>query len=291
MKAAKFDYILAGSIEEAVQVLENGGSDAVVLAGGQTLMPLLAMRLARPATVIDINGIAALSGIEAGEDEVVIKACTRQATALASPLVQAYLPLLAKAIAHVGHQQTRNRGTVGGSLAHADPASEIPLAALAMDAFVRLRSSEGTREVPMANYFLGPITTARADGELMLGVHFPRQPGQARIGTGFHEVSERRGDFAVVAAAAQIELDDIGRCARAALAIGGADAVPRRITQLENRLLGTSINEDGIRAALPDIAAALSPGDDQHASAAYRRRVAGVLGERALLEAMREARQ
>ena len=143
MKAAKFDYILAGSIEEAVQVLENGGSDAVVLAGGQTLMPLLAMRLARPATVIDINGIAALSGIEAGEDEVVIKACTRQATALASPLVQAYLPLLAKAIAHVGHQQTRNRGTVGGSLAHADPASEIPLAALAMDARISLRSVAG----------------------------------------------------------------------------------------------------------------------------------------------------
>ena len=291
MKAAKFDYVLAGSIEEVVEALDKGEGEAIVIAGGQTLMPMLAMRLARPATVVDINQIAELSGIDAGEDEIVIKTCTRQATALASPLVQARLPLLAKAIAYVGHQQTRNRGTVGGSLAHADPASEIPLAALAMDAFATLRGPAGTREVAMADYFLGPMMTARADDELMLGVHFPLSPEGVRLGTGFQEVSERRGDFAVVAAAAQIQLDDAGVCVKAALAIGGADGVPRRITQLEDRLLGSAINEDGIQAALPEVAAALSPGDDQHASAAYRRRVAGVLAERALLEAVREARQ
>ncbi len=191
----------------------------------------------------------------------------------------------------MGHQQTRNRGTVGGSLAHADPASEIPLAALAMDAFVRLRGAAGTREVAMADYFLGPMTTARADDELMLSVHFSRHTGQARIGTGFHEVSERRGDFAVVAAAAQVRLDANGVCTTAALAVGGVDGVPRRISGLEARLLGSRIDQDSIRAALPEIANAITPGDDQHASAGYRRRVAGVLAERALLEAVAEAAQ
>lgn len=291
VKAAKFDYVLAESIDEVVEALDRGDGDAIVLAGGQTLMPLLAMRLARPATVIDINEIAALAGIEVGKDEVVIKACTRQATALASPLVQAHLPLLAKAIAYVGHQQTRNRGTVGGSLSHADPASEIPLAALAMDAWLSLASVAGRREVPLADYFVGPMMTARRDNEILLGVHFPLSPGDARAGSAFHEVSERRGDFAVVAAAALVRLNAAGVCTHAALAIGGVDGVPRRMTALESNLRGTKIDQDTVRAALPEIADAITPGADQHASAAYRQRVAGVLAERALLEAVAEAAQ
>ena len=292
MKAAKFDYVLAGSIEEVVETLDKGDGEAIVIAGGQTLMPMLAMRLARPAIVVDINEISELSGIvEAGADEVVIKACTRQAAALASPLVQARLPLLAKAIAHVGHQQTRNRGTVGGSLSHADPASEIPLAALAMDAQISLRSVAGTRRLALADYFLGPMETARRDNEVLLGVHFPLLAGEGRVGTGFHEVSERRGDFAVVAAAAQVQLDSGGVCSGAALAIGGVDGVPRRIPGLESRLTGRVVDRGAIQAALPEIARAIAPGDDQHASAAYRRRVAGVLAERALLDAFAEAGQ
>ncbi|MDA1098380.1 MAG: xanthine dehydrogenase family protein subunit M [Proteobacteria bacterium] len=292
MKAAKFDYVLAESIEQAVAALAAGNGDAIIIAGGQSLMPMLAMRLATPATVVDINNIAQLSGIEAIGGEVVIKACTRQATALASPLVQMRLPLLAKAISHVGHQQTRNRGTVGGSLSHADPASEIPLAALAMDARVSLRSVAGTREVALADFFLGPMMTARADNEILLKVHFPEEPDGpdgSRMGTAFHEVSERHGDFAVVAAAAQIQLDANGRCIKAALALGGVNGVPRRIPALEARLRGTRIDPDAVRAVLPEIADAITPGDDQHASAAYRRRVAGVLAERALLEAVAEA--
>ena len=182
---------------------------------------MLAMRLARPATVIDINNIAKLSGIDIHGGEIVIKACTRQATALASPLVQTRLPLLAKAIAYVGHQQPRSRGTMGGSLCHADPAAEIPLAALAMDASVKLRSVAGTRQLPLGEYFLGPMITARADDEFLLSVHLPVWPDGARNGTAFHEVSARQGDFAVVAAAAQIHLDAGGVCTRAALAIGG----------------------------------------------------------------------
>jgi CO/xanthine dehydrogenase FAD-binding subunit len=291
VKAAKFDYILAESVEEAVAVLDSGDGEAIVIAGGQSLMPMLAMRLATPATVVDINNIAHLSGIDVREDEVVIMACTRQATALASPLVQAHLPLLARAISHVGHQQTRNRGTVGGSLSHADPASEIPLAALAMDAHVSLASVTGTRQVALADFFLGPMMTARRDNEILLSVHFPKAPGGVRTGAAFCEVSERRGDFAVVAAAARVQLDAGGVCTAAALAIGGVDGVPRRITGLETRLLGGRVDQSGIQAALPEIADAITPGGDQHASAGYRRRVAGVLAERALLEAVTEAEQ
>lgn len=291
VKAAKFDYILAESVEEVVATLDRGDGEAIVIAGGQSLMPMLAMRLATPAMVIDINNIAHLSGIDVRADEAVIMACTRQATALASPQVQARLPLLAKAISYVGHQQTRNRGTVGGSLSHADPASEIPLAALTMDARVSLASASGTRQVALADFFLGPMMSARADNEILLSVHFPLGSNDTRMGTAFHEVSERKGDFAVVAAAAQIQLDANGLCSKAALAIGGVDGVPRRITGLEARLLGSRIDQDKIRAALPEIANAITPGDDQHASAAYRRRVAGVLAERALLEAVAEAEQ
>ena len=291
MKAAKFEYILAESIEQVVQVLDQGDGEAIVIAGGQTLMPMLSMRLARPETVIDINKIAELSGIEVTADEVIIKACTRQAEALASPEIQTRLPLLAKAISYVGHQQTRNRGTVGGSLSHADPASEIPLAALAMDAHVSLPSAAGARRVAMADYFLGPMMTARADNEVLLAVHFPLPQGDVRVGTAFHEVSERRGDFAVVAAAAHIQLDKDGICSNAALAIGGADSVPLRMTALEDRLRGDAITPERIQAVLADVANALTPGNDQHASAAYRRRVATVLAERALTEAAAEAQE
>jgi CO/xanthine dehydrogenase FAD-binding subunit len=289
VKAAKFDYVLAESIDQVVDILDRGDGDAIVIAGGQTLMPMLSMRLARPATVVDINKIAELSGIDVAGDEIVIKACTRQAAALASAEVQTRLPLLAKAIAYVGHQQTRNRGTVGGSLSHADPASEIPLAALAMDAWVSLRGASGTRRVAMADYFLGPMMTARADNEVLLSVHFPLPGPDSRIGTGFHEVSERRGDFAVVAAAALVQLDGDGICGHAALAIGGADSVPLRMAAVEEALCGSKVDRDKIQSALGEIDDALTPGDDQHASAAYRRRVAAVLAERALMEALSEA--
>ncbi|MBT4488245.1 MAG: xanthine dehydrogenase family protein subunit M [Rhodospirillaceae bacterium] len=288
MKPAKFDYVRAESIDQIVDALDKGDGEAIVLAGGQTLMPMLAMRLARPATVIDINNVTDLSGIGIVGDELVIMACTRQAEALASPLVREHAPLLAEAIALVGHQQTRNRGTVGGSLSHADPASEIPLAALALDASVSLRSVAGTRRVQLADYFLGPMMTARADNEVLVSVHFPIMSGGA--GSAFHEVSERRGDFAVVAAAAIIEVDGAGICTAAALAIGGADATPRRIAALEDKLQGAKLDGALIRSVLPEIALAVAPGDDQHAGAAYRLRVATNLAERALLEAFDGAR-
>ena len=290
MKPAAFGYILAASIDEAVALLAAGGGEATIIAGGQTLMPMLALRMARPEMVIDINAIEELAGIKDGADEVVIMACTRQTATLESPLVASRLPLLAKAVAFVGHQQTRNRGTIGGSLALADPASEIPLAALAMDAHVTLRSVNGSRRVPLAEFFTGPMMTVRQADELLVSVHFPRWPEGMRIGTGFHEVNERHGDFAIAAAAAEIHLDGDGICVRAALAIGGVDDRPLRIPAVEAKLLSRGIDKPIIEAAVAEIAGAIAPSGDQHASAAYRRRTAGVLALRAITDAVAGAR-
>jgi CO/xanthine dehydrogenase FAD-binding subunit len=289
MKPAPFDYTLAESIEEVIALLDKDGGHAVIIAGGQTLMPMMALRMARPERVIDINAIADLAGIIDGDDEVIIKACTRQAAALESSIVADRLPLLAKAIAFVGHQQTRNRGTVGGSLSLGDPASEIPLAALTMDAHVTLRSVSGSRTVSMADFFIGPMMTACESNELMVSVHFPAWSVGERVGSSFHEVNERHGDFAIVAAAAQIHLDHDGVCTRAAVAIGGAHDRPVRIPGLEAKLILNKIDSDIIQSALMKISTVIEPFDDQHASANYRRHTAQVLAGRAITEAAADA--
>ena len=289
MKPAPFEYTLAETVEEAIALLDGGDGDAMIIAGGQTLMPMMALRMARPERVVDINGIEELAGISEDADEVIIKACTRQTAALESKLVANRLPLLAKAIAFVGHQQTRNRGTVGGSLSLGDPASEIPLAALTMNAYVTLRSVEGSRTVPMGEFFLGPMMTACESNELMVSVHFPCRVDDQRIGTSFHEVNERHGDFAIVAAAAQIHLNDKDVCTGAAVAIGGAHDRPVRIPGLEAKLVGNKIDAEVIQSALQEISKTIDPFDDQHAGADYRRHTAEILAERAINDAVADA--
>lgn len=279
MKPAKFDYVLAGSTDEVAAALTAGGGETMVLAGGQTLMPLLAMRLARPAVLVDINDVAELAGIEPFDGEIVIRACTRQADALASPVVRDAAPLLAMALGHVGHQQTRNRGTVGGSLTHGDPSAEIPLAALALDAEVELVSSGGSRRVAVNDFYTGPMMTVREPDELLVSLHLPLRRNGARVGNGFHEVAERHGDFAIAAAAAHIELDAHGSCVCAAVAVGGIDDVPRRFAVLEDALVGGRIEAARVR----DAVAAITDGSAQ------RRRIARHLAERAVLDAAAQA--
>jgi CO/xanthine dehydrogenase FAD-binding subunit len=286
MKPASFEYTLAETVEEVVALLDDSDGDAMIIAGGQTLMPMMALRMARPERVVDINGIEELSGISESADEVIIKACTRQTDALESAIVAHRLPLLAAAIAFVGHQQTRNRGTVGGSLSLGDPASEIPLAALTMNAYVTLRSVEGSRTVPMGAFFLGPMMTACESNELMVSVHFPCSTSSDRIGTSFHEVNERHGDFAIVAAAAQIHLDENEVCSYAAVAVGGAHDRPIRIPGLEAKLTGNKVDAGVIQLALQEISKAIDPFDDQHARADYRRHTAETLAERAITDAV-----
>ncbi|MGH7087331.1 MAG: FAD binding domain-containing protein, partial [Stellaceae bacterium] len=222
MKAVDFDYERAESVAAVCRRLADRAGEAKLIAGGQTLVPLLAMRLARPRLLIDINFIAELKGIRAADGVVAIGAGTRQAAALSDETVRRRLPLLAKALSHVGHVQTRNRGTVGGSLANADPAAEIGLACLALGAELEVHSVRGERRIAIGDFFRGAMETALEPDECLCQIRLPAAPEAAGIGTGFQELSVRQSDFALAAAAVQLELDG-GRCARVAIAIGGAE--------------------------------------------------------------------
>lgn len=283
MKPAPFDYVRARSLNEALDALAAGGGDAIVLAGGQTLVPMMAMRLARPATLVDINEITSLAGIEETATGLHIRAMTRQAAALESESVRRRVPLLTKALSFVGHQQTRNRGTVGGSCAHADPSAEIPLAAITLDAEITLARNTGTRTVVARDFFEGALATARDSDEILTEITFPSWSG--RVGIGFQEVSPRHGDFAIVAAAVQLALAADGTCTRAAIGVGGASPAPVRVSEAEAALVGKRIDASLAAQVARATDGVATPGDDLHATAAYRRRAARVIVERAILEA------
>jgi len=289
MKSAPFEYLLADSIDGAIAGLANSGDDAIIIAGGQTLVPMMAMRLARPALLIDVNNIQDLQGIDGGADGVRIKACTRQSEALASPIVNERQPLLAKALPYVGHAQTRNRGTVGGSIALGDPAAEIPLVATALDACVTLQKKDSVREVPIDGFYYGPMMTTRAPDECLSEIRIPQWQEEGRLGTGFQEVSQRHGDFAIVAAAAQVLIGRDGVCQRAAVALGGASGFPLRIASTEAVLIGNPLDDKVVAAAADAVDNAVDPQSDLHASADYRRRVAKVLVKRVIKEAALDA--
>ncbi len=289
MKAVDFDYARPGNVGEACRLLAEAAGDGKIIAGGQTLVPLLAMRLARPSLLVDVNRIPELQGIEQSADAVILRACTRQAVALADRAIRHRVPLLAKALGFVGHIQTRNRGTIGGSLANADPSAEIGLAALALDAQIEARSAAGSRTIAIADFFLGPMMTALEAEECLISVRFPIWPGPGRIGTGFQEVSARRSDFAIAAVAVQLQLDGDGVCRRIALGVGGASAKPLSVEAAAARLTGTRLATADLAAAARIVRDAVEPDSDLHASADYRRRLAGALVERAVAEAAADA--
>lgn len=282
MKPAPFDYVRATSLGHALSALAES-EDAIILAGGQTLVPMMAMRLARPATLIDLNEIEELAGIDVHDGYLSIRAMTRQAYALASAEVSARTPLLAKALSFVGHTQTRNRGTIGGSIAHGDPSAEIPLTAVALDAEIVLAGCSGTRTVKARSFYTGPLSSVRRADECLTEVRFPIWSGS--VGIGFQEISPRHGDFAIVAVAAQLQCDADKICRRASVAVGGASANPVQAAEVEAALIGKRIDPRLANEAARAVDPILSPTDDLHASASYRRRVARVLTERAILEA------
>ena len=289
MKAVDFDYEQPRSVAEICRRLGGDDGEARILAGGQTLVPLLAMRLARPTVIIDINRVDELQGIDAESDAVVIRACTRQACALADATVRTRLPLLAKALAFVGHAQTRNRGTVGGSLANADPSAEIGLAALALDAEIEARSAAGRRTIPIAEFFIAPMITALKADECLTAVRFPHDQGLRRRGAGFQETSIRRSDFALVAAAVAVALDRDGACSRIAVSLGTSGATPLRLNEVERTLTGIRIGDAELAEAARLAHDRVDAVSDIHASAAHRRRIAGALVSRAIAEARDEA--
>ena len=281
MKPAPFDYVRPDSLSEACQLLA-GDEDARLIAGGQTLVPMLAMRLARPAKLIDILRLPELAGIRQEAGAVIVGATTRQAQAERDPVIKASVPLLARVLPWVGHPPTRNRGTVGGSIANADPSAEIPLAAVTLGADILLATTDGPTSMPADDFFIGPMLTTIGQGECVSAIRFPVWPYQ-RIGVGFFEISARRSDFAFVAAAAQVALDDEGRCLEVALGVGGVGDRPLRLDV--SSLVGTELAAASVAAAVNAASGELDATSDLHASAAYRRRVASVLCIRALEQA------
>jgi CO/xanthine dehydrogenase FAD-binding subunit len=282
MKAAPFEYSRPATIDEACALMA-ADDGARVIAGGQTLVPMMAMRLARPTRLIDINRIAALSYIRSEGDAIAIGATTRQSVAERDALIAAKLPLLARAIPFIGHAATRARGTVGGSLANADPAAELPLIAVTLDASLSYRAGGETVEVPAREFFIGAMITTLPAGACLVSVRFPVWRG--KVGIGFHEVNARRSDFAFVSAAAQVELAGDGTCKRIAIGVGAATDFPMRLASAEKQLTGGRLAEAAVRAAVTQALADIEPLADLHASAQYRRRAAVNLATRAVADA------
>ena len=288
MKSAAFDYVRATSIAEACALLRTHGDDAKLIAGGQSLVPMMAMRLARPAQLIDINEIAALKYIALDSDAARTGACTRQCVIERDSALASRVPLLQQALAWVGHLQTRNRGTVGGSLMHADPAAELPLVAQVLGATLVLRSVDGMRTMSADEFFIGPLTTAVNADECLEEIEWPvwHEP---RTGSSFIETSRRHGDFAIVAAAAQVALNADGRCVRASFGIGGGNSTPLAFPRIAARLAGIRLDENAITSAAHDAAAEAEFSSDLHAGADYRRHLAATLAARALRTARDQA--
>jgi CO/xanthine dehydrogenase FAD-binding subunit len=278
VKPAPFKYAKAGSVDEATALLDQHADDVKVLAGGQSLIPLMNMRLARPEVLIDITGIESLSGIEVNGG-MTIGATTRHAQVLRSEEVRRYAPIIAEAMRHVGHVGVRTRGTFGGSIAHADPASEIPMIALALDAEMTVAGPTGERTVSALEYFVSTFTTDMEENEVLTAVRFPYPLDHARWS--FHEVARRHGDFALVGVAAVAEVDAAGVCTRARIALSGVADVPVRVAAAEELVVGSTIGdvaEEAGRLAEQQI----DPGSDFHASSEYRKEVARALVTRAL---------
>lgn len=284
MKAAVFDYVRAVSIEHALDVLAEHGAEAKLIAGGQSLVPMMAMRLARPAMLVDINRLQELKNVEVGRRQVTMGAATRQRDVEDDTELHAALPLVRDALRWVGHIQTRNRGTVGGSLVHADPSAELPLAALVLEATVHLRSKDlGERDLPASDFFLGPMFTATGETECLAAIAWPVWEGPVR--TAFLETSMRHGDFAMASAACQLQFDADGRCTRAAFGMGGMDGTPRAFPGLAADLHGQRIDRKVAEEIAHEAAARCEPGSDLHADAEYRRALGAEMLSRVLLQA------
>jgi len=287
MKPAPFEYSRPQNLDEACALLA-ADDGARLIAGGQTLVPLMAMRLARPTRLIDIARIPGLAYVRDEGTEIAIGATTKQHVIEIDPLVCAKLPLLAKVMPFVGHGATRARGTVGGSLANGDPAAEIVLVAVTLGATLAWRDGGTTTTMAARDFFMGPMVTALPPSACLAEARFPVWV-EPRVGVGFHEINARQSDFAFVSAAAQVALDSDGCCVRTAVGVGAATAVPLCLDAAASELKGKRFDEAKVRAALKAALADIEPLEDLHASAAYRRRVAVTMAVRAIADAFRSA--
>jgi carbon-monoxide dehydrogenase medium subunit len=288
MKPPVFDYIAPTSVEAAVAALAAAAGEAKVLAGGQSLMPMLNFRLLRPSILVDINRIAGLGFIAETADSMRIGALTRHFALETSPLIAKHFPVLSAAMTHVAHLAIRNRGTIGGSLSHADPAAELPMMALLLDAELHVAAVSGTRVVAARDFFLDTMAVALDGAELLTEIVLPKLPPQT--GWGFEEVARRHGDFALAAVAATLTLSE-GKIAQARIALTGVGPTALRATEAEKILVGHVPDESLTRRAIAAVRDAITPETDLHASSDYRRHLAGVLAGRALAAAWRRAQE
>src|SRR5579884_304832 len=282
MKPAPFEYFAPRSVAETLDLLARYGDEAKILAGGQSLVPLMNFRLARPAYLIDINRVAELDYVRPIDGGLALGAITRHYVLEEHPEIAARCPLLPRIASLIGHVQIRHRGTVGGSLAHADPVAELPLAATLLDAEIVVRGPNGERVLRPSEFFVHYLLTSLEPTELLTEVRFPALPAGA--GWGVQELCRRHGDFALVAAAAVLEVED-GVCRRARVAVAGAAPTPRRSPGAEAALVGQPLGPEAFAAAAEAAFAEAEPDSDIHASADYRRKMVRVFVRRALEEA------
>jgi carbon-monoxide dehydrogenase medium subunit len=289
VKPAPFEYFRPRSLDEALALLAEHGGDAKPLAGGQSLIPAMNFRLAMPAVLVDLNGINELSYIRDDGADVRIGGMTRQRMVERSTLVAQRVPLIAETMPHIAHPAIRNRGTIGGSLAHADPAAELPAVMLALNARLMVSSQSGTREVAADEFFVGLFTTAVQPGELLTEIRIPPTP--PRSGFAFQEMSRRHGDFALVGVAAVVQLDERGNCADARIALLSVGDRPMLAAEAGKALMGEPSAESIAAAADAAATKDIDPSGDIHASARYRRHLANVLTRRVLTRAFERAGQ
>lgn len=287
MKPAPFDYVVADSVESAVAALGDAGGDGKIIAGGQSLVPMLNFRLLRPSVLVDINRIPGLAGVEDRGGSIRIGALTRHVVLETSDIVATHFPVLSEAMTFVAHLAIRNRGTIGGSLSHADPAAELPMMAMLLDARIGIASGAGRRTVAPADFFLGALTTGLGDDDLVTDIELPKLP--AGTGWGFEEVARRSGDFALACVAATISMAD-GVMGEVRIGMMGVGETAMRASDAETMLTGQPrLTDELIDEAVASIRGVVEPNTDLHASSDYRRHLVGVLARRALLAAWRRA--
>ncbi len=283
MKLPSFDYHAPKSLDEAVALLAASDGGARVLAGGQSLMPVMAFRLATPTALVDLRHVAGLDQIEIIGREIKIGAMVRWRMIEESRELKRTVPVLPAAMEHVAHYQIRNRGTVGGSLAHADPAAEFPALAVGCDAVIDVIGSKGTRVIKAADLFTGALETSLKDDEIITAVRIPTWPKLRRWG--FQEFSRRRGDFAIAGVMAFFDLDAQGVASNTHISVFGATDIPRRLNKAEAVLDGKRVDEAAIEAVASIAMNEVNPQSDLHATSDYRRSLVGTMTKRALAQA------
>ena len=287
MKPVPFDYKRPDNLDEVLEIL-SAKEDARIIAGGQSLIPMLAMRLARPSCLIDIARISSLSGIRVANDYLTIGATTRHVEVETSAAVARACPLLSAAMPWVGHAPIRSRGTIGGSVAHADPAAEIPLVLVTLGGELTLASNAGKRTIAAHDFLAGPMMTTAAEDECLTEIRVPTWQ-QQKIGVGFHEVANRRSDFAIVSATAQIAIDEDGKCIACAVGLGGVVETPISLSSAFATLVGTRPDDRKIQDLASEAVTDLSAMSDPSASASYRKRAAVKLLCQAVGDAVQNA--